>query len=91
MVKKAEKKVRFELLASNASKVAMSGDFNAWDKNGIPLKKDRNGIWKTEVSLKPGKYEYKFIVDGQWYRDPTNKSYVRNAFGTENSVKEITA
>ncbi|MCM8819617.1 MAG: helix-turn-helix domain-containing protein [Candidatus Omnitrophica bacterium] len=89
MAKKGEKNVKFQIKAPTATKVAVTGDFNSWDSQGIPLKKDRRGVWSTEISLKPGKYQYKFLVDGQWVTDPENKVTVKNPFGTENSVKEV--
>lgn len=89
MVKKGERKVKFQLKAPNATSVLLVGDFNSWDSKGIPLKKNKNGVWATELALKPGKYQYKFLVDGQWITDPENKVTVKNPFGTENSVKEV--
>jgi hypothetical protein len=39
--------------------------------------------------LKPGKYEYKYVVDGQWQKDPFNNLFTKNTYGTENSIIEI--
>lgn len=85
----AGKKVKFELSYPTATRVAVTGDFNRWDKNGITLTKGKNGVWTIDLSLKPAKYQYKFIVDGEWKTDPQNKFSLPNAFGTENSVKEV--
>jgi len=38
------------------------------------------------VSLNPGKYTYKFFVDGQWMIDPANDEWESNWEGRENSV-----
>lgn len=89
VMKKSESSATFTLAAPKASKVALTGSFNSWSKSGTPLKKDKNGTWKTDISLKPGRYEYKFIVDGQWWTDPANRCTVRNSYGSENSVVEI--
>jgi len=89
VMKKSELSATFTLVAPKASKVALTGSFNSWSKSGTPLKKDKNGAWKADLSLKPGKYEYKFIVDGQWWTDPANRNTVRNPLGSENSVIEI--
>jgi transcriptional regulator with XRE-family HTH domain len=86
--KKTTKKVEFGLTAPTVKTVTLVGSFNSWNKDSNPLKKDKNGYWKTEVALKPGRHEYKFVVDGQWRTDPANKWAVRNSFGSENSVKE---
>jgi 1,4-alpha-glucan branching enzyme len=85
-----DSKTHFELNAPYANEVLLIGDFNAWKAGGMPLKKNKNGLWKLELKLNPGKYEYKFIVDGKWQNDPANSNTVINSFGTTNSVKEIT-
>ena len=45
-----------------------------------------SGRWKTIVNVEPGEYEYRFIVDGVWIRDPNNRDYIRNEFGQINSL-----
>jgi 1,4-alpha-glucan branching enzyme len=87
--KSTKKKVDFQLQAPQAKRVLVTGDFISWDEKGITLKKSRTGTWKTSLNLKPGRYEYKFIVDGQWWNDPTNSNTVTNSLGTINSVVEI--
>ncbi|MBN3038574.1 MAG: helix-turn-helix domain-containing protein [Candidatus Omnitrophica bacterium] len=84
-----KKKVDFQLSAPEAKKVYITGDFNSWSEKGITMKKSKTGTWKTSVNLKPGRYEYKFIVDGQWWNDPTNDNTVNNSFGSTNSVVEL--
>lgn len=94
MVKKSKqtkKKVVFELMAPEAQKVRLTGDFNSWDDNGIPMKRNKNGLWKTGVELTSGTHEYKFIVDDQWWTDPKNDMKVNNAFGDLNSVKKVSS
>ena len=44
------------------------------------------GTYSCTVCLKPGTYEYKFIVDGQWLMDPGNQNFVPNDQGSLNSV-----
>ncbi len=83
------KKNRFQISAPEASSVLLTGDFSGWDSSGIPMKRSKKGTWKTEVNLKPGRYEYKFIVDGQWWTDPLNDNIITNSLGSQNSVIEI--
>ncbi len=90
MARKAQPKVTFEFMAPAAKKVLVAGDFTSWDKSAVSLEKDKKGLWRKELSLKPGKYQYKFVVDGKWVTDPNNKNTFRNQFGSENSVKEVT-
>ncbi len=89
MEKKWEKKVKFKFPDKAAGKVAVTGDFNSWDENGIALRRKKDGSWQKEINLKPGKYQYKFIVDGQWLTDPLNETTAPNQYGSENSVKEV--
>jgi len=55
----------------NAEEVYLSGSFNMWSTMEIPMKKVDGG-WKAAVRLDPGKYTYKYIVDGKWLNDPDN-------------------
>jgi 1,4-alpha-glucan branching enzyme len=90
MVKKVEAKpMQFKFYAPKAKKVSLAGDFNKWDAKGNSAKKDTKGTWSAKVALKPGKYEYKFIVDGTWLNDPSNNILITNSFGTQNSVVEV--
>ncbi|MEW6088118.1 MAG: glycogen-binding domain-containing protein [bacterium] len=84
-----ERKVIFHLDAPDANDVLLTGDFNSWNEAGLKMKKNQNGKWSVEVNLEPGKYEYKFIVDGRWWTDPLNTETVTNSFGSLNSVKEV--
>lgn len=89
MKKCSSKKITFEISAPNAKEVRLAGDFNSWDSNKTVLKKTKNGVWKRDLELKSGRYEYKYLIDGQWIKDPLNKLFVVNAYGTENSVVEL--
>lgn len=82
-------KINFELMAPQASKVALTGDFKSWDSCGIPMRKNKTGLWKVGVDLHPGRYEYKFIVDNEWWTDPNNSNMSCNSFGSQNSVMEL--
>ena len=83
------KTAEFKLYAPQAKKVSIAGNFNNWDAKALPAKKDTKGNWTAKVSLKPGKYEYKFVVDGSWQMDPCCMSRVGNSFGSQNCLAEI--
>lgn len=72
-------------LGKNARKVYLSGSFNNWSTTQTPMKMMGNG-WMVDLKLKPGKYTYKFIVDGKWTTDPSNKLRERDGAGSYNSV-----
>lgn len=59
------------------------GSFNNWEPLAMTRCGDR---FEVNVSLAPGEYQYKFMVDGQWHSDPAAPRSVPNAFGTTNSV-----
>ena len=84
--KQNKKRITFKLNAPEAQSVSLVGDFNSWNPDAHPLKKNSNGSWKTSVSLSPGRYEYRFLVDGQWQNDPNCASCVPNTFGSENCI-----
>ena len=61
--KKVMKKAPFSLMAPDARSVQLAGDFNSWNPEVNPLKKSSNGVWKINLKLSPGRYEYRFLVD----------------------------
>jgi 1,4-alpha-glucan branching enzyme len=83
------KAVEFKYYAPLAKKVSLAGNFNNWNTSKAYAKKDSKGNWLAKVSLKPGRYEYKFFVDGSWQNDPRCNTCVGNAFGTQNCIVEI--
>lgn len=65
-----EGNVSFELMGfETAKKVSIVADFNNWNMFGTPLYQTATG-WACKLSLPPGRYRYKFIVDGYWTADP---------------------
>ena len=79
----------FSLENPGAQHVQLVGDFSDWEKNPINLKRQKNGLWKATVSLPPGTYQYRFLVDGGWQDDPACPTRVPNPFGEMNCVREV--
>ena len=84
----AQPKVRLELSKPGAQSVAIAGSFNSWQPE--QAKTTGNGGWVKELTIAPGRYEYMFVVDGQWMADPNAKEFAPNPFGGQNSVLVIT-
>ena len=84
-----KKRITFKLEASGAKDAVLVGDFNSWDVKKHRMKRDDKGRWTKIVTLAPGKYEYKFLVDGQWANDPNNDQVVPNFFGTLNNLLTV--
>jgi len=71
---------------ANAHNVQLVGEFNDWNDFTLPMRWI-DGAWTITLNLKPGKYEYKFVVDGMWLPDFSNKQM--NAERNFNSIVEI--
>jgi hypothetical protein len=80
--------VLFVVPALGASRVAVVGDFNAWEET--PLSDENgDGIWTASIPLSPGRYEYAFVIDGRWWgQDPSADEYVQT-FGQYSSVRYV--
>ncbi|MBE0635051.1 glycogen-binding domain-containing protein [Candidatus Bipolaricaulota bacterium] len=72
----------------DAKTVAVVGNFNGWEGTDLS-DPDGDGIWTASIPLAPGRYEYAFIVDGQWKgQDPLADEYIQS-FGAFSSVRYI--
>ncbi len=83
--------IDFVLLGfKKADRVMLAGDFTNWQHGAFPMTKTENG-WLVRVKLVPGKYYYKFIVNGDnWYTDPNNLLAENDGQGNTNSVFYVT-
>ncbi|KPU62585.1 pullulanase [Thermococcus sp. EP1] len=77
--------------------VSLRGSFNDWAE--WPMQKE-NGAWSITVCLEPGRYEYKFFINGEWVKDmssdkygnpvdPEADEYVDDGFGGKNAVRIV--
>ncbi len=71
-----------------AKKVAVTGDFNGWARDGQPLAPaGKPGLWTANLRLKPGAYSYNFIVDGEvLVPDPNSANQSPDGYGGMNSI-----
>lgn len=83
------KPTEFRFYAPQAKRVSLAGSFNNWDTKRLSAKKDSKGNWTVKVNLKPGRYEYKFVVDGSWLNDPRCTCCVPNSLGSQNCLVEV--
>jgi Glycogen recognition site of AMP-activated protein kinase len=81
--------VSFALVKPGARRVSLCGEFNRWSPEATPLKPHENGRWETSLALAPGRYQYKFVADGEWLSDPAAQQNIPNVHGTLNSVIEV--
>ena len=84
------KKVAFQFRAEPGSKVYLAGTFNKWDPTSKQLSdRNGNGVFTTSLMLAPGRYEYKFVVNGVWCVDPECSEWIANDQGSLNSVLAV--
>lgn len=63
--------LRFEVRRPGAESAAVAGSFSDW--NPVPLNALPGGVFRGNLEVAPGAYEYKFVIDGQiWITDPLN-------------------
>ncbi|XWS63569.1 hypothetical protein CRYUN_Cryun06bG0111400 [Craigia yunnanensis] len=55
--------------SNSASEVLLTGSFDGWATKR-KMEKSSTGVFSVCLKLYPGKYEIKFIVDGEWMIDP---------------------
>jgi 1,4-alpha-glucan branching enzyme len=82
------KEVKIFFYYPPARKVAVTGDFNGWNPDGVPLKAaGKPGLWEAELRLPPGVYSYNFIVDGELLvPDPNSPNQMPDGYGGTNSL-----
>lgn len=79
--------VHFELaLPSQASRVAIVGDFNGWDETATPMVRE-GAEWSVRVPLPPGRHVYAYVIDGtRWLVDPLAPQVPDAGYGPANAV-----
>lgn len=87
--RKMDRKVKFTYQAPEAKEVYLTGEFIQWNPRSLPMKKDKDGVWKTEIKLPPGRYEYKYFADDVWIEDNPGAELISNPFGTQNFVISV--
>ena len=85
-----DKATVFNYLGYSGAKVFLVGDFSAWKK----IQMEETVVDDTEsvsnyhytMTLPDGRYQYKFIVDGEYIVDPSNPNSETTQNGLTNSV-----
>ncbi len=83
--------VRLVLVQPGARSVSVAGDFNGWNPGETRMERSDGGIWTTTIRVKPGRYQYMFVIDGkQWVADPLAAEAAGDGFGAQNAVLDVT-
>ena len=80
-------KFKFQPVIAGVEKVFVAGTFNDWNgsKNAMS-DPDGDGVFETSLLIPPGRYLYKFVVDGNWLADPNAKAFEPDGQGGRNGV-----
>ena len=70
---------------SNAREVLLASSFTNWQYDALKMTRTDSG-WISIVRLGPGKYWYKFIINGGWTTDRDNSLEETDPNGNVNSV-----
>jgi hypothetical protein len=46
-------------------------------------------MWSITVKLVPGTYQYKFVADGQWTKDPFAPGSAPDGYGGQNGQFDV--
>lgn len=83
--------VRFK--DSAAGDVRIAGDFNGWvpDRGvrSLIATEGQNRVWTKILTLEPGTYQYRYVVDGEWREDPGNPKSAPGPTGQPNSILHV--
>lgn len=77
--------VVFTIEAPTAVLVQLAGDFNGWSPDRTEMEA-AGPVWTTTLQLPPGRYRYRYVIDGEWRSDPNNRTVEPSPFGGEDSV-----
>jgi chromosome partitioning protein len=77
--------VTFTIEAPGAEHVLLAGDFNEWTLDGSEMD-PIGGVWTKVIKLPPGRYRYRYVVDGRWQNDPSNTAVEPNPYGGHDSI-----
>jgi chromosome partitioning protein len=76
----------FALRAEGARHVRLAGDFNGWNPGMTPMQPIRDGTYHVKLPLAPGRYRYRYVIDGRWMKDPANEIAEMNPYGEMDSI-----
>ena len=81
-------RIVFELPACVwADKIFLCAEFNDWHETELPMRQERDGVWRITVDLPANKqFAFRYIVDGHWRTDFHADGCRLNRYGSEDSI-----
>ena len=84
-------KLSFDWVFPTAKQVFIVGSFNSWQPSATPLRNCGGDRWRLDIALEPGRYEYRFVVDGKMVDEPDLPECAAKTSGGHNSVLVVNA
>lgn len=89
--------VAFACHPNTAEVIFLAASFNGWDPTATPMLLGEDSRWSVSLTLAPGRYEYRFVVDGEWCGEPDCTASldaecprcIMNGFGTMDRILEV--
>ncbi|HEY8120902.1 MAG TPA: AAA family ATPase [Myxococcota bacterium] len=85
-----QREVTISYRDTQAHDVRIAGDFNGWvpdkDVRSRLHVTGRERVWTKVLTLPPGTYRYRYLVDGEWREDPGNPEQAEAPLGGRHSV-----
>lgn len=71
--------------------LSVVGDFNDWDPLTNPFIR-RAGVYRASVTVQAGeRHVFRYLAaGGRWFNDPDADGYQVNAFGSRDSIVDVT-
>jgi len=85
-------RVTFKILpVVDTKSVALCGEFNDWNKKATIMKRLKDGSFSVTISLPANNsYRYKYFLGmNRWENDGAADGYIKNDFGSEDSVVNV--
>ena len=80
----------FKQPRGTATRIAIVGDFNNWSTEATVMEfREDADQWEARLSLRPGRYHYRLVVDGRETIDTHNRRKETDAAGRERNIIDV--
>lgn len=75
------------IFKGNAQSVYLAGDYNQWELQDNMIKVPNNDLWYIKKNFpENSRFDYKYIVDGNWITDPLNENVTPGGAGANSTL-----
>ncbi|MHC4442697.1 MAG: glycogen-binding domain-containing protein [Planctomycetota bacterium] len=79
--------IEFSFFCTYVNQVMLTGEFNGWNTDSMPMNKNPDGWWRYRIKLNPGCYQFRYVGDGKWYTDYAAFGLTKGPYGLNSVVK----